>query len=91
MSITADHPADETLRSHGLGSLDQASAESVDKHLEDRGDCQRLVAAKASDTARRGLRAAQGQSGSIGHRVSSLDGLSMLNHRASQKAPPPSD
>ena len=28
------HPTDQTLTSYGLGKLDDASAESVNKHLE---------------------------------------------------------
>jgi WD40 repeat protein len=88
-ATTADHPTDETLRSHGLGSLDQGSAESVDKHLEVCADCQRRVAAMASDIALGRLREAPGQSGSTGHCVSSLDGLSMLDDGAGRKPPPP--
>lgn len=90
-TTAAVHPTDETLRSHSLGALDQASADSVNKHLEACADCRDRVAAMASDTALGRLREALGQPGSTGHRISSLDGLSMLDDGASQKPPPPAE
>ena len=44
------HPTDQTLRAYGLGKLDDASAESVNKHLESCSDCQRRVAELSSDS-----------------------------------------
>ena len=91
MSATAaDHPTDETLRSHGLGTLDQASAESVDKHLEGCADCQRRVAAMASDTALGRLREALA---SPARRVpaSRRSTVFRCSTTARAKRPPPAD
>ena len=90
-TTAAVHPTDETLYSRGLGTLDDALAESVDRHLEGCADCQRRVAAMSPDSVLGRLRDAQGQPGSTGHCVSSLDGLSMLDDGAKSKAPPPAD
>ena len=35
----AIHPTSEILQAYGLGDLDDASAEAVNKHLEDCPDC----------------------------------------------------
>jgi Putative zinc-finger len=48
-AAAAVHPSDQTLSAYGLGKLDDASAESVDKHLESCLDCQRRVAELSSD------------------------------------------
>ena len=45
----AVHPSDQTLSAYGLGKLDDASAETVSKHLEDCDSCQRRVAELSSD------------------------------------------
>ena len=76
---------------YGLGKLDLASTESVNKHLEGCADCQRRVAAMSSDSFLGRLRDAQGQPSSTGPVVSSLDGLSMLDAGPSPTAPPPAD
>ena len=44
MADAAVHPEELTLESHGLGKLDDASAESVEEHLSCCSDCQRRVA-----------------------------------------------
>jgi hypothetical protein len=44
------HPNDQALRSYGLGKLDDATAESVSKHLESCSECQSRVAAMSSDS-----------------------------------------
>ena len=44
------HPTDQTLSSYGLGKLDEASAESVNQHLEGCLDCRRRVAEMSSDS-----------------------------------------
>jgi serine/threonine protein kinase len=50
MDATATlHPTDQTLQAYGLGKLDDASAESVTKHLEDCESCERRVAELSSD------------------------------------------
>ncbi len=90
-TTAAVHPTDETLYSRGLGTLDDAMAESVDRHVEGCADCQRRMAAMPSDNVLGRLGAAQGQPGSAGHCVSSLDGLSMLDDGANQIPPPPAD
>ncbi len=43
------HPSDQTLSAYGLGKLDDASAETVSKHLEDCDSCQHRVAELSSD------------------------------------------
>ena len=48
-SHAAVHPSDQTLSAYGLGKLDDASAESVSKHLEIVLYCQRRVAELSSD------------------------------------------
>ena len=45
----AVHPTDITLRAYGLGKLDDASFETVSKHLADCDSCQRSVAELTSD------------------------------------------
>jgi serine/threonine protein kinase len=87
-ATVAVHPTDLTLQSYGLGKLDDASAESVNKHLEACADCQRRVAEMSSDSFLGRLRDAQGQPGSSGPIVSSLAGLSMLDGGSSPLAPP---
>ena len=84
----AVHPTDQTLQSYGLGKLDDASAESVNKHLEDCATCRRRVAEMSSDSFLVRLRDAQGQPGSTGPIVSSLAGLSMLDTGPSSLARP---
>ena len=53
------HPTSETLQAYGLGKLDDASAEAVNKHLEDCPDCRRQVAEMAPDSFLARLREAQ--------------------------------
>ena len=51
MGVTAAvHPTDQTLQSYGLGKLDDASAESVNKHLDACPACRRRVAELSSDS-----------------------------------------
>ncbi len=50
MGADTVHPTDQILRSYGLGKLDDASAESVSKHLESCAPCQGRVAEMSSDT-----------------------------------------
>ena len=51
MGVTsaAVHPTDQTLQAYGLGKLDDASAGSVSKHLEDCASCRHRVAELSSD------------------------------------------
>jgi serine/threonine protein kinase len=90
-ATVAVHPTDQTLQSYGLGKLDDALAESVNKHLEDCATCQRRVAEMSSDSFLGRLRDAQGQPGSSGPIVSSLAGLSMLDTGPSAPARPPTN
>jgi serine/threonine protein kinase len=87
-ATAAVHPTDQTLQLYGLGKLDDASAESVNKHLEDCVSCQRPVAEMSSDSFLGRLRDAQAQPGSSGPIVSSLAGLSMLDTGPSAPALP---
>jgi anti-sigma factor RsiW len=89
-ATAAVHPTDPTLQAYGLGRLDDASAESVNKHLGSCPDCQRRVAEMSSDSFLGRLRQVQGQPDSTGPVVSSLAGLSMLDTGASSPAPPAS-
>jgi serine/threonine protein kinase len=43
------HPTDQTLRSYGLGTLEDALAGSVSKHVADCSTCQSRVAELSSD------------------------------------------
>jgi anti-sigma factor RsiW len=49
-ATAAVHPTEQTLQSYGLGKLDDASAESVHKHLESCSDCRNRVAEVSSDS-----------------------------------------
>jgi serine/threonine protein kinase len=59
-ATAAVHPNDPTLQAYGLGKLDDASAESVNKHLSSCSDCERRVAEMSSDSFLGRLRGAQG-------------------------------
>ena len=59
-ATAAVHPSDQTLQSYGLGKLDDASAESVNRHLDSCSDCQRRVAELSSDSFLGRLQDAQG-------------------------------
>ena len=61
MGAAAVHPTDQILQSYGLGKLDDASAESVNKHLEGCAACQGRVAEMSSDSFLGRLRGAQGR------------------------------
>ena len=55
------HPTDQTLSSFGLGKLDDASAEAVNKHLEQCPDCRQAGRRDAGrQLPRAGSRGAQG-------------------------------
>jgi formylglycine-generating enzyme required for sulfatase activity len=90
-ATAAVHPTDPTLQAYGLGRLDDASAESVNKHLGSCPDCQRRVAEMSSDSFLGRLRQVEGRPDSTGPVVSSLAGLSMLDTGASSPARPASD
>ena len=53
------HPTAETLEAYGLGTLDDALAEEVARHLEDCPACRRHVAEAAPDSFLGRLQAAQ--------------------------------
>ena len=55
----ATHPTDQALRAYGLGRLDDASAESVNQHLEQCSDCRQRVAGLTSDSFLSQLQKAQ--------------------------------
>jgi len=83
------HPTDQTLRSFGLGMLDDASGELVQKHLEGCPDCRRHVAEVTSDTFLDRLRNAQDEPTSPPPFGSSLAGLSRLTTEAGSAERPP--
>ena len=83
------HPTDRTLHAYGLGKLDDASAESVNQHLESCADCRRRAAEMSSDSFLARLRDAKARPGSFQPAVSSTDGLSLLDAAAAASAPPP--
>jgi formylglycine-generating enzyme required for sulfatase activity/serine/threonine protein kinase len=89
----AVHPTDRTLQSYGLGKLDDASSDSVNKHLKSCSDCQRRVAEMSSDSFLGRLRDAGVQPGSAISPpvVSSLAGLSMLDDGGRPGSPPPAE
>ena len=60
MGAAVAHPPDRTLQAYGLGTLDDALAESVNKHLESCLDCRTRVAELSSDSFLGRLRRAQG-------------------------------
>ena len=49
-ATAAVHPTEPTLQAYGLGKLDDASAESVNKHLSSCPECQSRVAEMSSDS-----------------------------------------
>ncbi len=49
VTTAAVHPSDQTLSAFGLGKLDDPSADTVGKHLEDCDPCRRRVAELSSD------------------------------------------
>ena len=80
----AAHPTEQTLSSFGLGKLEDASAEAVNKHLEQCPDCRKRVAEMSADSFLGRVRDARGRPESPAPIVSSLAGLSML---ATARAP----
>jgi serine/threonine protein kinase len=59
----ATHPSVATLQAFGLGKLDDAAADEVQRHLEGCPDCHGRVAALSGDSFLDKLRAAHGRSG----------------------------
>jgi len=53
------HPTDQTLRSYGLGKLDDRSAEVVNEHLMECSDCRKRVAEMSADSFLQRVRDAQ--------------------------------
>ena len=83
------HPTDQTLSSYGLGKLDDASAEAVNKHLEQCPACRKRVAEMSADSFLGRLRDAQARPDSPVPLISSTAGLSMLAGGSASSAPPP--
>jgi serine/threonine protein kinase len=83
------HPTDQILQAYGLGKLDDASAESVNAHLEGCPDCRQRVAALSSDSFLVRLRDAKARPESLHPAVSSTDGLSILGAAPGAAALPP--
>jgi serine/threonine protein kinase/WD40 repeat protein len=80
-AVKSVHPTDESLRAFGLGKLDDASGESVKKHLELCANCRQRVEHVSSDSFLSRLKAAQAAPDSAPPIGSSLPGLSDLAAR----------
>ena len=61
MGVVTSHPTDQTLRSYGLGKLDDVSSRSVSQHLKGCATCQGRLAEMSSDRSTDTLRGAPGQ------------------------------
>ena len=83
--MDATHPTDQTLRSYGLGKLDEASAEAVNTHLEQCPDCRARVAEMSSDRFLDRVRDAQKGSGQ------SRTGVMPAGNAKKAPVPPPAD
>ena len=84
------HPTDRTLQAYGLGQLDAASAESVDRHLEVCADCrQRVTVLSSSDGSAGRLREAQARPATYLDSVPSTEGLSLVGDAPAAASPPP--
>jgi serine/threonine protein kinase len=88
-ATAAVHPTDQTLQSYGLGTLDDASVESVKKHLEACSNCRHRVADLSSARLLIGLQDDLGPPDSTAPVVSSLTGPSWMCGESSSGAPPP--
>jgi len=87
------HPTDKTLSSYGLGKLDDASAEAVNKHLEECPDCRKRVAEMPADSFLGRVREAQGAGKSMlgqsqGGRTRSLKGANAPAPLSADTLPP---
>ena len=82
------HPTEHALRTCGLGNLDDASAESIDDHLESCSDCRRRVAELSSDRFLERLRDAQVRFDLPAPIMSSADGRTMPAAGPGSPAPP---
>jgi len=87
-AAAAVHPTDQTLRSHGLGKLDDALSRSVSKHLESCSACRRRVAETSSDSFLDQLGDARARPNSPALVVSADTGPSMLDAGSRSEAPP---
>ncbi len=81
------HPTEETLRSFGLGKLDDTSAHTVSQHLEDCPECRSLVAELPDDSFVGRFRGAQGLEPLMSGR--SQPGRAPSDESADALAPPP--
>ncbi len=88
MSDLASHPTDQILQSYGLGKLDDASAASVNEHLDSCPECQRRVAEVAPDSFLGRLRKAPELPDTSATDKSQF-GASLIGNRAGEAGPPP--
>jgi serine/threonine protein kinase len=83
------HPSDQTLKSYGLGKLDDGHADAVSKHLEQCGACRDRVAGLTSDEFVDGLRdAQQAKSAAASATGSSLPGFAPMMSEPPSEPPP---
>jgi serine/threonine protein kinase len=90
-ATAAVHPTDQTLRSYGLGRLDDASSRSMTKHLESCSACRRRVAQMSSDSLLDRIGDAQERTDWPAAVVSSDDGVSGFDADSSSQVPPPAE
>ncbi len=82
------HPTDQTLSSYGLGKLDDASADAVNKHLEQCPDCRNRVAEMSADSFLERVRDVQKPAGDMTFGQSRRGGM-QRNKAANAVAAPP--
>ncbi len=90
-AVQTRHPSDQALHAYGLGKLDEATAESVNKHVGSCPACRERVAGLTSDSLLGRLRDVHGQvrPDPSAPAVSSTDGLSAMSAASLSAAPPP--
>ncbi len=85
----AVHPTEQTLSSFALGTLDDASSEAVNKHLEQCPDCRKWAGEMSTDSFLERVRGAAGRPETLGAIVSPVAGVSMPAGGPTSPAPSP--
>ncbi len=84
-AVRSPHPTDQALGAYGLGKLDDASAEAVNRHLEKCPDCRARVSEMSSDSFLDRAREAAAYRSAIGQ--SQTGGVK--NNESAIASPPP--